>query len=1375
MRQRHRDTFTTIKTEGNLLPIDLLHRIAEGDSGLKGLTPDSYHLTKNERLNEIINRAWNRCQSVWRVFQSDAASLPETDAGTTLTRERWLLPFFQELEYGRLLTSKAQEIERKTYPISHAWHHTPIHLVTFRQALDRRTPGVAGAARMSPHSLVQEFLNRSDDNLWGVVSNGLRLRLLRDNASLTRQAYVEFDLEGMMSGEVYSDFILLFLLLHQSRVEAERPDQCWLERWTQEAQKQGTRALDHLRGGVEQAIATLGRGFLAHPANTSLRQKLQSGDLASYDLYQQLLRLVYRMIFLFVAEDRNLLLLPDAPAEAHGRYLEHYSITRIRRLAGRLRGTRHADIWKGLRITFRCLAAGEPALGLDPLGGFLFSANALADLNDCELSNDALLTAVRNLSFTQDNKTLRPVDYRNLGTEELGSVYESLLELHPEINVSASTFDLKVAVGSERKTTGSYYTPSSLINCLLDSALKPVIASTLKEPDPEKALLDLKVVDPACGSGHFLISAAHRIGKHLAMIRTGEVEPPPEQRRKALRDVVSHCIYGVDVNPLAVELCKVALWIETLDPGRPLGFLDHHIKCGNSLIGATPELLEKGIPDDAFKPVEGDDKKIATAIRKKNRVERRGEQDLFAEVAPESEWQEAVEDFQEWGSMPEHSFHEVCDKAAQYETLQVRPAYRHEKDVADLWTAAFFWPLTEETVTTMPTEDIFRRFQGDDYKLKEETRKRMESIATKHRLFHWHLEFPEVFSAGSPLLKRGVRGDFDMMTKGEGFDCVLGNPPWERIKLQEKEFFAQKDPEIATAPNAAARKKLIAELPETNPGLWLDFLEAKCTSESESHFIRASDRYPLSAVGDINTYQIFAGLARKLISEIGRSGIVIPSGIATDDSNKQFFADLTEKQALVSIYDFENREKLFPAVDSRMKFCLLTIGGTGAASTGADFAFFLTNVGQMKDNDRHFSLSAEDIALLNPNTRTCPIFRSKRDAEITKAIYRRVPVLIDESKGENGNPWRIKFATMFHMANDSNLFRTRDQLEEEQWELRGNIFVRDGERYLPFYEGKMVASYNHRFASVSFSRTAVMRQGEAIKSSSLELKIPNYVIMPRYWVMESSVDKRINDPGLSSLFSFMDVTSATNHRTMVACMLSKSSVAHKLPLVFTTSNPTLKCALYANFNSMIFDYCVRQKLGGISLTYFVLKQIPTIPPSELTPQLQNTIARSVLELTYTANDMQAFAREVLTDLYPDPTQRPQLKVPFVWEEERRLKLRCELDAIYFHLYGVNRDDVDYIMETFPIVRRKDEQAYGHFRTKDTILEIYDEMSRVMTANQAALAEGRKPTAQYQTRLDPPPGPPCDENGYFIPMEQWDTDNWPSHIHRPRDLIKDIDQ
>jgi len=1309
MPRKLRDIFSTIKTEGNLLPIDLLQRIVGGDNDLEGLSPDAYHLTKNERLNEIINRAWSRCEGAWRSFRSEAGRIPGSDVGTTVTRERWLLPLFQELGYGRLLTSKAREIDGKTYPISHNWHHTPIHLVSFRQDLDRRTPGVAGAARMSPHSLVQEFLNRSQDHLWGIVSNGLKLRLLRDNASLTRQAYVEFDLEGMMSGEVYSDFILLFMLLHQSRVEADRPEQCWLERWTQEAQKQGTRALDQLRGGVEQAIAALGQGFLAHPANTPLRQKLQSGELTTYNLYQQLLRLIYRMIFLFVAEDRNLLLTLNASAEARRLYLEYYSLSRIRRIAGRLRGTRHSDLWQGLRITFRCLAEGRQALGLNPLGGFLFSHGALADLNNCELSNEALLRAIRHLSYTQDHRTLRPVDYRNLGTEELGSVYESLLELHPEVNVSAYTFDLKITAGSERKTTGSYYTPTSLINCLLDSALEPVIERALTKPNPEKALLSLRVCDPACGSGHFLIAAAHRIAKHLAMIRTGEAEPAPEESRKALRDVVSHCIYGVDVNPLAVELCKVALWIETLDPGRPLGFLDHHIKCGNSLIGATPELLEKGIPDNAFKPVEGDDKKIAAAIRKKNKKERQGQKGLFVEITPEGDWQDAVEEFYEWGSMPEHSYHQVCDKAAQYETLQDRPAYRHEKEVADLWTAAFFWPLTQETGAAVPTEDIYRRFQTGDFELNEETGKRMRQLAAKHRFFHWHLEFPEVFVA---------------RPSGWGFNCVLGNPPWERIKLQEKEFFAKKDPEIATAPNAAARKQLIAGLPETNPGLWAEFMEAKRTSESESHFIRASDRYPLSAIGDINTYQIFAGLARELISEQGRAGIIIPSGIATDDSNKKFFSDLTDKRALVSLYDFENREGIFPAVHRSYKFCLLTVGGTNVAPGGADFAFFLTNVTQLKEDDRHFSLSAEDIALLNPNTRTCPIFRSKRDAEITKAIYRRVPVLIDESKGEDGNPWGIRFATMFHMANDSRLFRTREQLEAEGWKLEGNAFVKDGERYLPLYEAKMTQPYDHRAADIVISKTASIRQGQP-ESLALEEHVnPNRYPFPRYWVSERDVNKLVGNT--EWLLGFTNVTSPTNERSMLPCFLPKVAVGHSMPLILAQDNSRL-IVLGACLASFIFDYIGRQKLGGINYTFFIVKQIP-VPWAE--DPIRKEILVRVLELTYTAYDMKEFAEYVWEKLNSPHRGEASFPPPFKWDEERRFLIRCELDAIYCHLYGIERNDVEYIMETFAIVKRKDEQKYGEYRTKSVILQCYD-----------AMAEAMRTGRPYQTILDPPPADP----------------------------------
>lgn len=1306
MRGKTGDIFTTIRTEGALLPAEILRRIVEGDRKLEGLDPESYHLEKSEKINEAVNRAWFRCLGAWRTFRAAAEKLTDSDTGTTLTRERWLLILFQELGYGRLLAVKAQEIGGNTYPISHIWHHTPIHLVSFRQDLDRRTPGVAGAARLSPHSLVQEFLNRSENHLWGVVSNGHRLRILRDNISLTRQAYVDFDLEALMEGEIYPDFVLLYLLLHQSRLEADKPEECRLEKWSREAQERGTRALDRLRDGVEQAITALGQGFLAHPENTALRRALQAGTLSPLGYYQQLLRLIYRFIFLFVAEDRGLIPLSDISADVRKRYA-FYAIARLRRLAAQRRGTRHGDLYAGLRVTFACLEKGEPSLGIPALNGFLFSPETLPDLNGCKLANDALLSAIRGLCYTEENRILRPVDYRNLGTEELGSVYESLLELHPELNADAFTFSLKTYAGSERKTTGSHYTHRSLIRCLLDSALEPLLNEAMKKPEPEKALLALKVADLACGSGHFLIAAAHRIARDLAVVRTGEGEPPLEALREALRDVVANCIYGVDINPLAVELCKVALWLESLDPRKPLGFLDHRIKCGNSIIGATPELLKEGIPDDAFKPVEGDDPAVASSIRRKNKEERKGQQDLFMIQEDRSDWREAASAYATWASLPEDNVTQVSEKARQYDTLLDGRAIRHQHDLADLWTAAFFWPLTKESYDTVPTQDVFRRLRDGAYALDEKTARRVKALAEKHRFFHWHLEFPEVF------------------IKRRGFDCDLGNPPWEQVELAEKEFFAQRDPEIANAPNAAARKRLIAKLPETSPTLWNTFASAKRASEGEHHYLRTSGRYPLNAVGRINTYQIFAGLFRELLSDRGRAGVIVPTGIATDDTNKQFFADLTEKKALVSLYDFENREGIFPAVHRSYKFCLLTMGGPDAAPEGTDFAFFLTNTAHLHEADRHSKLSSEDIALLNPNTRTCPIFRSKRDAEITKAIYRRVPVLIDESKGEAGNPWGISFKQgLFNMASDSDLFRTRGQLEAEGWELKGNIFERVGERYLPLYEAKMTQPYDHRAADVVISATAVVRQGQPDSLSEVEHRDPNRLPLPRYWVQESEVEDQISD--MKWLLGFTDVTSPTNERTMLPCFVPRVAVGHTLPLILSATSSSL-IEIGACFASFPFDYLGRQKMGGIHYTFFIVKQVP-VPASD--HAIRHEIFRCVLELTYTAYDMKPFAEEVQAELYPDPATRPPLPEPFIWGEDRRFKIRCELDALYFHLYGINRDDADYILETFPIVKRKDLTQYGEYRTKNLILEIYDTM-------QQAKETGRP----YQTILDPPSADP----------------------------------
>jgi hypothetical protein len=631
VRTRNEAAFTTVRSEGALLPPDILQRIVDNDKNLAGLTSGDYHLPGTQKLNEAINTAWNVLQGAWENLRVAAAKLPERDPATTVTRERWLLPLFAQLGYGRLIASKAIEIDGRSYPISHLWQTTPIHLVGQGVDLDRRTTGVAGAARMSPHGLVQELLNRSKEHQWGIVSNGLRLRVLRDNVSLTRQAYVEFDLEAMMRDEVYADFALVWLLCHESRFQSENGKPPWLEQWVDTATTEGTRALDTLRIGVQVAIEELGQGFLSHQANGDLRERLYSGQLTGEDYYRQLLRLVYRLIFLFVAEDRRLLLLPGTPDAAAQRYERYYSVSRLRRLAERRRGTKHPDLFEGLKLVMERLGddRGCPDLGLPALGSFLWSPTAAQDLNYCQLANTNLLEVVRALAFLEDKKqrVRRVVDYRNIGSEELGSIYESLLEMHPkELNRAAGVFKLATAAGNERKTTGSYYTPTSLINALLDSALEPVLTEALKKPDAEMALLALKVLDPACGSGHFLVAAAHRIAKRLASVRTGDEEPSPEATRTALRDVISRSVYGIDVNPMAVELCKVSLWMEAMEPGKPLSFLDHHIVCGNSLLGATPRLLSEGVPDEAFVALEGDDKKVAAELKKRNRQERKGQQ-----------------------------------------------------------------------------------------------------------------------------------------------------------------------------------------------------------------------------------------------------------------------------------------------------------------------------------------------------------------------------------------------------------------------------------------------------------------------------------------------------------------------------------------------------------------------------------------------------------------------------------------------------------------------------------------------------------------------------------------------------------------------------
>jgi len=627
----------------------------------------------------------------------------------------------------------------------------------------------------------------------------------------------------------------------------------------------------------------------------------------------------------------------------------------------------------------------------------------------------------------------------------------------------------------------------------------------------EQALLRLRVCDPACGSGHFLVSAAHRMAKRLAAIRTGDEEPAPEAYRTALRDVIGHCIYGVDINPMAVELCKVSLWMEAIEPGKPLSFLDHHIQCGNSLLGATPALLKKGIPDEAFKPITGDDREYCREVKRLNRRERRdferGQRTLFYPWERLGNLPSAIIGID---GIDDATIDGVRAKQERYEQLVKSTGYEFGRLWADAWCAVFVWKkVRSDNIPYAITEDVFRQIERTPHSAPPWLKEEVQRLARQYHFFHWHLAFPDVFR----IPGRDEEPENEQTGWCGGFDVVLGNPPWERIKLQEKEFFAERRPDIADAPNAAARRRMIAALRHEAPDLHRSFLEARRKAEGESRLVRDTGRYPLCGRGDVNTYSIFAELKRSLLSPSGRVGCIIPSGIATDDTTKFFFQDLMDTGSLVSLYDFENRSKIFPAVDSRMKFCLLTLRAPHSPlatrhSPPSDFVFFAHDAADLAEQDRHFTLTAEEIALLNPNTRTCPIFRSKRDAELTKAIYRRVSVLIKEARHgrPEENPWGIKFMTLFHMSNDSHLFRTREQLEAEGFELEGNIFRRGDEEWLPLYEAKLFHQYDHRFATYAGGHQDGRKARDVTPSEKSD---PGTLVLPRYWVPAQEVEEKL--------------------------------------------------------------------------------------------------------------------------------------------------------------------------------------------------------------------------------------------------------------------------
>ena len=693
--------FEALSIEGGLLSPEWLARLAARSAG--GQSEAEYRVPRGLNLRDEIGRYWRIAQAHWNDFSAGRAG----GADASALSQRFVTAFLRDVLGFLSLTSTAPiEITGRSYPIGHSARRARVPGVIAPAAGGLETSYGAfgdGGRRRNAFGLAQEFLNASDEALWGLACDGLTLRILRDNASLTRPAWIEADLRRIFIEERYADFAALWLLAHETRFgSADKPPTgCALETWRNAGREEGTRALGDLHAGVREALIALGQGFVSHPDNDALRTALQDGSLTKEGFFQQLLRLVYRVIFLLTVEERGVLHADSAADAAKVLYAAGYSLHRLRdRSVRRSAHDRFSDLWEAVTIVFRGTARGEPRLGLPALAG-LFAEPQCAPLEASKLENRALLTAVFHLSWLREGTGLSRVNWRDMGPEELGSVYEGLLELVPQITEGGRRFGFASGgetAGNARKLSGSYYTPDSLVQVLLDSALEPVVQSTIaaNPANPVDALLGLAVVDPACGSGHFLLAAARRIAAQVAKIRANGT-PSAAEYRHALRQVVGHCIYGVDLNEMAVELCKVSLWMEAIEPGRPLSFLDSHIQHGNALLGATPDLMAKGVPDEAWEPIEGDDKRIASALKKQNKRER-AELSLQFSPSPASTYMRLGAGARAVDEAPDQDLAAVESKGRGWHDLVASPAYTNARFAADLWCAAFTWPKVPGTL-----------------------------------------------------------------------------------------------------------------------------------------------------------------------------------------------------------------------------------------------------------------------------------------------------------------------------------------------------------------------------------------------------------------------------------------------------------------------------------------------------------------------------------------------------------------------------------------------------------------------------------------------------------------------------------------------------
>lgn len=1225
----------------------------------------------------------------------------------------------------------------------------------FGADLDRGRYPTGNGITEEPIARAIEFALDHNETRWAIVLAGSELRLYRKGGSVARQ-YLQVNFPALFDADRADEWTAFWGLLRYWAFVPGDDGKCLLDRVLEESQRHASRIADDLRENVVIAVEAIIQGIIDDPSNKSLISNLKSQNDGLKQLFEETLYFLYRLLFILYAESRDLLPVGESLVYRDTYSLEHLRDLAERPLH-RDEGDRtyFADT---IRALFRMLQDGfpppgsalNPGFSIDPFNGQLFDPRRTALLDRCRIPDRALHAAIAELSLSRPRRRSdrrERFSYADLGVDQLGSIYEGLLVYEPAIvaeetvlakvknearwvtRAQAEENELDVIPGDDgfpvvkrpgqfilrlwggrRKGSGSYYTPQEITSFLVKEALEPlvtpIIAGCAERDDKGHAkrhadeILELKACDPAMGSGAFLIQACRYLAEAYGRARIAE--GLDEDARLSAGEFSSYkrlaaerCLYGVDLNPMAVELAKVSLWLETLARGKPLDFLDAHLRCGNSLIGAPLRDAEGkfsierllAIPDEALKEVSKEATKEEKAVARE-RVKRNKEE--VKRLKP----QKAGQLLMDWGAIslmaiesalndylrqraafersdadlpPAEAVALIHEKEQAFEYLQTDPesAYLKLRQLCDLWCAVWFWPRASDRDETSPgarylpppTTQTFLELAAallgtDPGSLSDDEREAywqtVKHVWREGRFFHWELEFPEVWREKNGKPK-----------KHGGFDAVVGNPPWETVKPNSKEFWSNYDPLFRDLPKQEALRR--AEELRKEEAIDAAWLKYSGTLERTNHHFRIAELYNSQGQGDLNTFKLFTERAYQLARDGGSFALILPSSVSTDLGCTALRELLLSRCQLSYFYALVNEKFIFPAVHHAFRFIFL--GACKGGETTSFRALFrlnpqnamelpeLTNAFQ-KDGRDSLQVDIDMIRRFAPDSISFMEFKSQREIEVAKRVFGKHRLLGEIAGSESA----LNFSRELHMTDDSDLFHGTNT-------------------GFPLYEGKMFWQFDH---SVQKSR---------------------------YWVQYTQAKERLTEfPSFGFAcdnyrLCIRDVTGSTSERTAIASILPpKVFLGHTI--CYSLGHSTNLHVALSVLNSLVIDFIVRMKVKN-HLSLFYLAQLPVPELSQDHAHFDRLISRAT-RLTCTTPEFADLWRGVMGEKWKpgdsatDPRERAQL--------------RAEIDALAADLYGLSESDFTYILSTFPLLDRDQPPLLGEpksYITRDlALLELF---------------------------------------------------------------------